>query len=103
MEKSPMEKSPMEKLEKGGNQNMNEDVKPNTIMSVRTPVLEIAYEEKGSPDGPPVILLHGFPDDARSWDTVSEDLASAGYRTLAPYLRGFGPTRFLSDDVPRSG
>ena len=98
-----MEKFPMEKLEKGGNQNMSEDIKPNTITSVRTPVLEITYEEKGSPEAPPIVLLHGFPDDARSWDTVSEELASAGYRTLAPYLRGFGPTRFLSDDVPRSG
>jgi EmrB/QacA subfamily drug resistance transporter len=75
----------------------------NHTRSVRTPVLEVAYEERGPRDGIPVVLVHGFPDDARSWDAVSGALGAAGHRTLAPHLRGFGPTRFLSDDTPRSG
>ena len=70
---------------------------------IQTPVLDIAYREQGAPGAPPVVLLHGFPDDARSWDAVAGALSSAGYRTLAPYLRGFGPTRFLSDATPRVG
>jgi pimeloyl-ACP methyl ester carboxylesterase len=68
---------------------------------VRTPTLEIAYEETGPPTGPPVVLLHGFPDDARAWDGVVGSLAAAGYRTLVPYLRGYGPTRFLDANAPR--
>jgi len=71
--------------------------------SVRTPILEIGYVERGAPDAPPVVLVHGFPDGAGSWDAVAGALAAAGHRTLAPYLRGFGPTRFLSADTARSG
>jgi pimeloyl-ACP methyl ester carboxylesterase len=67
--------------------------------SVRTGVLEIAYEETG--EGFPVILLHGFPDDVRAWDDVARALAKAGYRALVPYLRGYGPTRFLDAKAPR--
>lgn len=74
-----------------------------TTKSVRTPVLEAAYEEWGPPSGTPTVLLHGFPDDARSWEAVGRTLASEGRRALAPYLRGFGPTRFLSGDTMRSG
>jgi len=48
-----------------------------------------------------VILLHGFPDDARAFDTVAPPLAAAGYRVLVPYLRGYGPTRFLDPKAPR--
>jgi pimeloyl-ACP methyl ester carboxylesterase len=72
-----------------------------TTRAVRTPTLEIGYEETGRPTGLPVVLLHGFPDDARAWDGVVEPLAAAGYRTLVPYLRGYGPTRFLDADAPR--
>ena len=71
--------------------------------SLRTPILEIAYEECGPQEGTPVILLHGFPDDVRTWDGVAPALASAGFRTLVPYLRGYGPTRFLDAATPRSG
>ncbi len=71
--------------------------------SVRTPHLEIAYEERGEAGTLPVVLLHGFPDDARTWDAVAGALAGEGYRTLAPYLRGFGATRFLDERAPRSG
>jgi pimeloyl-ACP methyl ester carboxylesterase len=69
--------------------------------SVRTPSLEIAYEEQGPSDGAPVILLHGFPDDVRAWDGVAAPLAAEGRRVLVPYLRGYGPTRFLDPAAPR--
>lgn len=71
--------------------------------SVRTSKLEVAYEERGEADSPPIVLLHGFPDDAKTWDKVVRPLANAGYRTIAPYLRGYGGTRFLDDATPRSG
>src|SRR6058998_2530362 len=73
---------------------------PNTL-TVRTPTLEIAYEAHGREGGSPIVLLHGFPDDARAFDTVAPPLASAGYRVLVPYLRGYGPTRFLDAAEPR--
>jgi len=71
--------------------------------SVRTDLLDVAYEEHGPADGPPVILLHGFPYDPRCFDEVAPPLAADGCRVLVPYLRGYGPTRFLSDNTPRSG
>ncbi len=74
-----------------------------TYKTVRTPVLEIAYSETGPSDGPPVILLHGFPDDIHSYDGAAPKLAERGWRVLVPYLRGYGPTRFLSPATPRSG
>ena len=72
-----------------------------TIRMVETPVLDIAYEEHGDAGGVPIILLHGFPYDVRSWDRVAPPLAEAGYRVLVPYLRGYGPTRFRDPAVPR--
>lgn len=69
--------------------------------SVRTPVLEIAYEESGNSSGFPVILLHGFPDDVRAWDEVAAPLATNGHRVIVPYLRGYGPTRFRDAAAPR--
>ncbi len=73
---------------------------PNTL-TVRTPTLEIAYEAHGREGGVPVVLLHGFPDDARAFDAVAPPLAAAGHRVLVPYLRGYGPTRFLDPAEPR--
>jgi pimeloyl-ACP methyl ester carboxylesterase len=73
------------------------------IKSVRTRVLEIAYNEYGPADGPPVILLHGWPSDPHDWDGVAPVLAGDGCRVLVPWLRGFGPTRFLDAATPRSG
>jgi len=70
---------------------------------VRTSCLEVAYEDRGSPQAEPVILVHGFPDDVRTWDGVVAPLVDSGYRTLTPYLRGFGPTRFLEKTPFRSG
>ena len=69
--------------------------------SIDTPVLSIGYEESGDPQGFPVILLHGFPDDAHAYDDVAPPLAKAGYRALVPYLRGYGPTRFRDTAAPR--
>ncbi|HSV13066.1 MAG TPA: alpha/beta hydrolase, partial [Tepidisphaeraceae bacterium] len=71
--------------------------------TIRTPTLEIAFLDTGPPDGPPVILLHGFPDDPHCYDDVAPPLADAGHRVLVPWLRGYGPTRFLHATTPRSG
>src|SRR5439155_22520363 len=73
------------------------------MKTIRTPMLEIAYEESGPADGSPVVLLHGFPDDVRAYDGVAPALAGAGWRVIVPYLRGYGPTRFLDSQTPRSG
>jgi pimeloyl-ACP methyl ester carboxylesterase len=71
------------------------------LPTVRTPTLEIGYEEWGEAAGAPVVLLHGFPDDAHAWNGVAPSLAARGSRVLAPYLRGYGPTRFLDAGAPR--
>ncbi len=77
--------------------------KEGAMEFVETATLRIAYEEAGPTDGIPVVLLHGFPYDIRAFDGVAPVLAQAGCRVVVPYLRGFGPTRFLSDATPRSG
>ncbi|GLZ89345.1 alpha/beta hydrolase [Metapseudomonas resinovorans] len=66
-------------------------------------VLNVAYAEAGPADGRVVILLHGWPYDIHSFVDVVPLLASAGYRVLVPYLRGYGSTRFLSNETARSG
>jgi pimeloyl-ACP methyl ester carboxylesterase len=66
-------------------------------------LLNVGYAEAGPADGPVVLLLHGWPYDIHSYVDVAPRLASAGYRTIAPYLRGYGTTRFLSDDTFRNG
>lgn len=70
---------------------------------VDTELLELAYETGGAPDGPPVLLLHGWPDDVRGWRGVVPALEQAGFRWVAPWLRGFGPTRFRSPESLRDG
>jgi pimeloyl-ACP methyl ester carboxylesterase len=70
---------------------------------IRTSTLDIAYEESGAADGVPVFLMHGWPYDPRCYDAVVPLLVAAGCRVIVPYLRGFGATRFLSVDTPRSG
>jgi pimeloyl-ACP methyl ester carboxylesterase len=65
--------------------------------------LSVAYQDSGSPAGTPVVLLHGFPYDVHAYDEVTPVLVSAGCRVVTPYLRGYGPTRFLSAQTPRSG
>lgn len=78
----------------------------NTLQPLRTihaGVLEIAYHEAGPAGGAPVFLMHGFPYDIHSYADVAPMLAQAGCRVLVPYLRGYGPTRFLDPATPRSG
>jgi pimeloyl-ACP methyl ester carboxylesterase len=66
-------------------------------------VLNVGYAEAGPADGPPVILLHGWPYDIHSYVDVAPLLAKAGYHVIVPYLRGYGSTRFLSGDTLRNG
>ncbi|MBF4462094.1 MULTISPECIES: alpha/beta fold hydrolase [unclassified Rathayibacter] len=68
-----------------------------------TSLLSIDYETTGDASGPAVILLHGFPYDVRAYDDVAEIVGTAGALVVAPYLRGFGRTRFLDENTPRSG
>ncbi|AOO81331.1 alpha/beta fold hydrolase [Bosea vaviloviae] len=65
--------------------------------------LSIAYDESGDASGWPVVLLHGFPYDILAYENVSPLLVARGARVIVPYLRGYGPTRFLSDSTLRSG
>jgi len=73
------------------------------VRSVDAGVLNIAYYEEGPADGPAVVLLHGFPYDIHSYVDVAPALAAKGCRAIVPYLRGYGPTRFLDSATPRSG
>jgi pimeloyl-ACP methyl ester carboxylesterase len=66
-------------------------------------VLSIAYFEDGPKDGPVVMLMHGFPYDIHSYVDVAPQLAAQGCRVIVPYVRGYGPTRFLDANTPRSG
>jgi pimeloyl-ACP methyl ester carboxylesterase len=66
-------------------------------------VLNIAYYEAGPADGPAVLLMHGFPYDIHSYVDVAPMLAAQGRHVIVPYLRGYGPTRFLDETIPRSG
>ena len=68
-----------------------------------TPTLRIAYEDGGPKDAPAIFLMHGWPDDPRTYDAIVPALQAAGFRTIVPYLRGFGGTTFLSNTTPRSG
>ena len=74
---------------------------PQNVRVIPTAVLDIGYEESGDNAGYPIILLHGFPYDVRSWDGALPPLVDAGYRVLVPYLRGYGPTRFRDPAAPR--
>jgi pimeloyl-ACP methyl ester carboxylesterase len=66
-------------------------------------VLNVGYADVGPADGRPVVLLHGWPYDIHSYVEVAPALASAGFRVIVPYLRGYGSTRFLSAETPRNG
>ena len=77
------------------------------LQHIQAGVLDIAYVDAGpldgAPHGPPVFLMHGFPYDIHAYADVLPRLVAQGCRVIVPYLRGFGPTRFLSADTPRSG
>src|ERR1700722_9311460 len=66
-------------------------------------LLNVGYAEAGPADGPAVLLLHGWPYDIHSFVDAAPLLASAGYRVIVPYLRGYGSTRFLSSETVRNG
>jgi pimeloyl-ACP methyl ester carboxylesterase len=74
-----------------------------SLKQIDAGVLNIGYAEAGPPDGQVVMLLHGWPYDIHSYVDVAPLLASAGYRVIVPYLRGYGTTRFLSSDTFRNG
>ncbi|CDN51025.1 alpha/beta fold hydrolase [Neorhizobium galegae] len=74
-----------------------------TPKQIKAGVLDVGYAETGPANGPVVLLLHGWPYDIYSFVDVAPLLASAGYRVIVPYLRGYGTTRFLSKDTPRNG
>src|SRR2546425_1062609 len=84
-------------------------IKPGTntsfasLKQIDAGVLNVGYAEAGPANGPPVILLHGWPYDIYSYVDVAPLLASAGYRVYVPYLRGYGSTRFLSSEAFRNG
>ena len=71
------------------------------VQYIKTPILNIGYGDYGDRSAFPVILLHGFPYDVRSFDGVVAPVVEAGYRVLVPYLRGYGPTSFLDPTAPR--
>lgn len=73
------------------------------LKTIKTSILEIAYYEHGAETGWPVVLSHGFPYDIHVFDEIAPQLALKGARVIVPYLRGFGPTRFLSPATTRSG
>jgi pimeloyl-ACP methyl ester carboxylesterase len=73
------------------------------LRNVDAGVLNIAYYEAGPPEGPVVMLMHGFPYDIHAYVDVAPQLAAQGCRVIVPYLRGYGPTRFLDKATPRSG
>lgn len=74
-----------------------------TLKQIDAGVLNVGFAEVGPADGAAVILLHGWPYDIHSFADVAPMLASAGYRVIVPYLRGYGTTRFLSGDTFRNG
>jgi len=84
-------------------------VKPGTTTSfhslkqIDAGLLNVGYAEDGPADGPVVILLQGWPYDIYSYVDVAPLLAAKGYRVIVPYLRGFGTTRFLSNETFRNG
>jgi len=79
------------------------DLRFAPIKQIKAGVLDIGYYEAGPADGPPVLLLHGFPYSIDSYVEVAPMLAARGCRVIVPYLRGHGSTRFLSSETPRAG
>ena len=73
------------------------------LKQIEAGVLNVGYAEAGPVDGRPVLLLHGWPYDIHSFVDVAPSLAAKGYRVIVPHLRGYGSTRFLSNDTLRNG
>jgi len=79
------------------------DLSFGALRQIDAGVLNVGYVDAGPPDGPAVVLLHGWPYDIHAYAEVTPSLASAGYRVIVPYLRGYGATSFLSDEAVRNG
>src|SRR6185295_14541655 len=75
----------------------------DSVKQIDAGVLNVGYAESGPANGPPVILLHGWPYDIHAFVDVAPILAAKGYRVIIPHLRGYGTTRFLSADTMRNG
>jgi pimeloyl-ACP methyl ester carboxylesterase len=75
----------------------------SSLKQIDAGVLNVGYAETGPVDGPAAILLHGWPYDIYSFVDVAPRLASAGFRVIVPYARGYGTTRFLAGETPRTG
>ena len=73
------------------------------VRQIDAGLLNVGYVDAGPVDGPSVLLLHGWPYDIHSYEQVTSHLTTAGYRAIVPYLRGYGTTRFLSDETVRNG
>jgi len=73
------------------------------VLQIDAGDLNVGYTDEGPPDGPAVVLLHGWPYDIHSYAEVGPILAAAGHRVIVPHLRGYGTTRFRSDETPRNG
>ena len=83
--------------------NIKTNASFGALKQVDAGVLHVGYAEVGPTDGPAVMLLHGWPYDIHSFVEAASLLASAGYRSIVPYLRGYGTTRFLSSETFRNG
>jgi pimeloyl-ACP methyl ester carboxylesterase len=86
-----------------GKSAMNTHTSFAAIKQINAGLLNVGYAEAGPADGPAVVLLHGWPYDIYSYVEVTPLLAAAGYRVIVPYLRGYGPTHFLSSATLRNG
>jgi pimeloyl-ACP methyl ester carboxylesterase len=78
-------------------------VKAGRLREVEAGALRVAFLDSGPEEGWPAVLLHGFPYDVHAYAEVTPHLLARGARVIVPYLRGYGPTRFLQDATPRSG
>jgi pimeloyl-ACP methyl ester carboxylesterase len=85
------------------NQTITSNTSFGPLKQIDAGVLNVGYAEAGPPDGPPAILLHGWPYDIHTYVDVAPLLAAKGYRVIVPYLRGYGTTRFLSGKTLRNG
>jgi predicted alpha/beta-fold hydrolase len=82
---------------------VNIDPSFGALKQIDAGVLNVGYVEAGPPNGPAVLLLHGWPYDIHSFAEVTPMLAAAGYHVIVPHLRGYGSTRFLSSSTMRNG
>ncbi len=100
---SQLEVSEVAKAQGSGAEASGQPPQLPPLKRVNAGLLNVGYVEAGRADGPAVFLLHGWPYDIHSYAVVTPLLAAQGYRVIVPYLRGYGPTRFLSATTVRNG